>query len=167
MKNFHGHYSVIDIIKDPFAFTYSEISHILGEHDAKALYSFLYRNTSHKKTHTIWAKGIVKDTDTKKYLYELTDNTCIETVCIKRKTGTTACVSTQAGCPVQCRFCESGKNGLVRNLTAAEIVQQIIFLEEPVNRIAFMGIGEPLYNYNSLIQAICFSKINWKQQGLK
>ena len=66
----------------------------------------------------------------------------------------TACVSTQVGCPVKCSFCESGKNGLLRNLTVSEIVQQIHFLKEPVNRIVFMGIGEPLYNYDALIKAI-------------
>ncbi|MDR2517254.1 MAG: 23S rRNA (adenine(2503)-C(2))-methyltransferase RlmN [Spirochaetaceae bacterium] len=97
---------------------------------------------------------MVKDADTEKYLYELADNKCIETVCIKRKTGMTACVSTQAGCPVQCIFCESGRNGLARNLTASEIVQQIVFLEKHINRIVFMGIGEPLYNYDSVIRAI-------------
>jgi 23S rRNA (adenine2503-C2)-methyltransferase len=91
---------------------------------------------------------------TKKYIFELSDDKCIETVCIKRKTGITACVSTQVGCPVQCVFCESGRNGLTRNLTASEIVQQIVFLKEPINRIVFMGIGEPLYNYDALIKSI-------------
>ena len=97
---------------------------------------------------------MLRDRDARKYVYELTDGKYIETVCIQRKTGMTACVSTQVGCPVRCVFCESGRNGLARNLTAAEIVQQIMFLKEPVNRIVFMGIGEPLYNYDSLIQAI-------------
>ncbi|MDR2478925.1 MAG: radical SAM protein, partial [Treponema sp.] len=63
-------------------------------------------------------------------------------------------VSSQAGCPVQCLFCESGRKGLARNLSASEIVQQIMFLKEAVNRIVFMGIGEPLYNYDSVIKAI-------------
>jgi 23S rRNA (adenine2503-C2)-methyltransferase len=122
-----------------------------------ALYSSLYKkckNASPKKAHTIWIKDILKDVDTKKYIFELSDDTFIETVCIKRKTGMTACVSTQVGCPVQCIFCESGKKGLVRNLTASEIVQQVVFLKDPINRIVFMGIGEPLYNYGALIKAI-------------
>jgi 23S rRNA (adenine2503-C2)-methyltransferase len=153
MKNFHGN-SVIDIIGDPFGFTSDEITAVLGEHDSGALYSFLYKNTSPQKIRTIWIRDILKDTDTKKYLYELTDNRRIETVCIKRKSGMTACVSSQVGCPVQCVFCESGRNGLVRNLCASEIVQQIMFLKERVNRIVFMGIGEPLCNYDSLIRAI-------------
>jgi 23S rRNA (adenine2503-C2)-methyltransferase len=154
MKSFHGNHSIIDVITDPFGFTCVEINNILGEHDSQALYSFLYKNLSPQKIHTIWIKDIIRDRDAQKYVYELTDGKYIETVCIKRKTGMTACVSTQAGCPVRCVFCESGRNGMSRNLTDSEIVQQIMFLKEPVNRIVFMGIGEPLYNYDSLIKAI-------------
>jgi 23S rRNA (adenine2503-C2)-methyltransferase len=154
MKNLYGNCSIVNIINDPFGFTRDEINNVLGEHDSKTLYSFLYKNTSNKKINTIWIKDILKDTDTEKYLYELTDNKCIETVCIKRRTGMTACVSTQVGCLVQCIFYESGRNGLARNLTASEIARQIIFLKQQINRIVFMGIGEPLYNYGALIKAI-------------
>ncbi len=63
-------------------------------------------------------------------------------------------MSTQVGCPVGCIFCESGRNGFVRNLTSSEIVQQIILLRRKVNRIVFMGMGEPLFNYDNLIKAI-------------
>jgi 23S rRNA (adenine2503-C2)-methyltransferase len=154
MKNFHGNYSIVDIINDPFGFTRDEIGGVLGECDARALYLSLYGHTSSAKNRAIWIKDTLRDGDTKKYLYELTDNECIETVCIKRRTGMTACVSVQAGCPVQCVFCESGRKGLIRNLTASEIVQQILLLKKPVNRIVFMGMGEPLYNYDSLIRSI-------------
>jgi 23S rRNA (adenine2503-C2)-methyltransferase len=155
MENIHRNSdSIVDIINDPFGFTFNEINGVIGEHDSKALYTLLYKNNSRVKIHTIWTKDIIKDTGAKKYVFELSDDKCIETVCIKRKTGITACVSTQVGCPVQCAFCESGRNGLIRNLTASEIVQQIIFLKEPINRIVFMGIGEPLYNYNALIKSI-------------
>ena len=152
MKNIHG--NIVDIINDPFGFTFNEITGIIGEQNSSALFSSLYKSTLPPKIHTIWIKKIVKDTDTQKYIYELFDHKCIETVCIKRRTGMTACVSTQVGCPVKCSFCESGKNGLLRNLTVSEIVQQIHFLKEPINRIVFMGIGEPLYNYDALIKAI-------------
>jgi 23S rRNA (adenine2503-C2)-methyltransferase len=155
MKNIHGNnHSIIDIINDPFGFTYNEINGIIGEQNSGELYSLLYTNNSRKKVHTIWQKDIIKDTDAKKYIFELSDGKFIETVCIKRRTGTTACVSTQVGCPVQCVFCESGRNGLIRNLTASEIVQQIVFLKESINRLVFMGIGEPLYNYEALIKSI-------------
>ncbi|MDR1683474.1 MAG: 23S rRNA (adenine(2503)-C(2))-methyltransferase RlmN [Candidatus Symbiothrix sp.] len=97
---------------------------------------------------------VCKDFNTTKYLFELNDGNKIETVCIRRRTGITACVSTQVGCAVRCAFCASGKNGLIRNLTANEIVQQVLSVRERVNRIVFMGIGEPLHNYASLIQSI-------------
>ena len=99
-------------------------------------------------------KNICKSSDTEKYVYELKDNKYIETVFIKRRDGGTVCVSTQVGCPVGCIFCESGRNGFVRNLTSSEIVQQIILLRRKVNRIVFMGMGEPLFNYDNLIKAI-------------
>lgn len=155
MENVHGkNYSIIDIINDPFGFSFSEIGNVIGENNSKALYSFLYKNHSLKKSHSIWVRDIFKDINTQKYVFEFLDNRCIETVCIKRKTGITACLSTQIGCPVQCTFCQSGRNGFIRNLTPSEIVQQIIFIKEKINRIVFMGIGEPLFNYDSLIKAI-------------
>jgi len=155
MKNIRGNScSLVDIVGDPFGFTSKEMAGLIGERDAKALYSVLYKEMSARKAHTVWAKDIHKDADTRKYVFELFDNKCIETVCIKRKTGVTACVSTQVGCAVGCAFCESGRNGLVRNLTPSEIVQQIVLLKEKVNRIIFMGIGEPLHNYDALIKSI-------------
>jgi 23S rRNA (adenine2503-C2)-methyltransferase len=95
-----------------------------------------------------------KDYNTTKYLFELPDKNKIETVCIRRKTGVTVCVSTQVGCAVRCTFCASGARGLIRNLTALEIVGQVFSVKERINRIVFMGIGEPLNNYSSLIEAI-------------
>jgi 23S rRNA (adenine2503-C2)-methyltransferase len=97
---------------------------------------------------------IYRDFNTTKYLFLLNDGSKIETVCIRRRTGITACVSTQVGCAVRCAFCASGRNGLVRNLTETEIVAQILSVKERVNRIVFMGIGEPLHNYASLIKSI-------------
>jgi 23S rRNA (adenine2503-C2)-methyltransferase len=97
---------------------------------------------------------IDKDCNTTKYLFGLNDGNKIETVCIRRRTGVTVCVSTQVGCAVRCAFCASGAHGLIRNLTASEIVQQAISVKERINRIVFMGIGEPLHNYASLIESI-------------
>jgi hypothetical protein len=66
MENIHGNNrSIIDVINDPFGFTYSEINSVIGEHDSSALYSLLYKNASRKKVHTIWIKDIIKDVDTK------------------------------------------------------------------------------------------------------
>ncbi|MDR2153168.1 MAG: radical SAM protein, partial [Helicobacteraceae bacterium] len=153
MKNVHiGSIRIADIINDPFDFTYDEISAILGENEAKSLYALLYKNGA--KARSIWIKDIAKDAEAKKYIFALADDKYIETVSIKRRTGISACVSTQVGCPVRCVFCESGRNGLIRNLSASEIVQQVIWLNEPINRIVFMGIGEPLFNYDALVKAI-------------
>ncbi|MDR2080905.1 MAG: radical SAM protein [Campylobacteraceae bacterium] len=154
MKNHNNTISIADIISDPFNFTCNEIGGAIGEEDAQELYSFLYKNTDKIKARSIWVKKMLKDAQTKKYLFSLFDDRCIESVCIHRRTGISACVSVQVGCPVRCVFCESGKNGLIRNLSASEIVQQVICLKERVNRIVFMGMGEPLFNYDALIKAI-------------
>ncbi len=76
-----------------------------------------YISNYHAKNLSMLVKNICKSSDTEKYVYELKDNKYIETVFIKRRDGGTVCVSTQVGCPVGCIFCESGRNGFVRNLT--------------------------------------------------
>lgn len=89
-----------------------------------------------------------------KFLFGLPDGRAIESVLIKRHDGYTACVSSQVGCAFACRFCASGQAGLKRNLTAGEIVEQVVRLGGRVNRIVFMGIGEPLSNYDNVLKAI-------------
>jgi 23S rRNA (adenine2503-C2)-methyltransferase len=153
MKNTHQHSFVADIIADPYGFTYDEIGRVLTEQDARSIYALLYKNVD-GKVRDMQIKDIVKDFEANKYIFELSDHKYIESVCIKRRTGTTVCVSTQVGCPVKCAFCESGKYGLIRNLGASEIVRQVIYPNERINRIAFMGIGEPLLNYDAIIKAI-------------
>jgi 23S rRNA (adenine2503-C2)-methyltransferase len=89
-----------------------------------------------------------------KYLFALPDGGAIEAVRIRRRTGMTACVSSQVGCAFGCTFCASGKLGLQRQLRAGEIVQQVLELGPRINRIVFMGIGEPLHNYDQALAAI-------------
>lgn len=144
-----------DIYKDPYGYTYSEMVGVLGEVEADKFYRELYSGSqSSNKYKTITIKEIFRGPDTQKYAFELSDGYCIETVSIKRKTGTTVCVSTMIGCPVGCIFCASGENGFVRNLTPSEIVQQVILINGRVNRIVFMGMGEPLFNYDNVIKSI-------------
>ena len=147
-------YTPTEIWRDPYGFTYKEMTEIIGESEAKALCTSLYKRPPKKEYLTMSIKDINKDSDTEKYVYELLDGKCIETVFIKRRDGGTVCVSTQVGCSVGCIFCESGRNGFVRNLTPSEIVQQVILMRRKINRIVFMGMGEPLFNYNNLIKAI-------------
>ena len=153
MKNLQRH-TPVDIWSAPYGFTYKEMVEVIGEREAKNFYSSLYKHSPKKEYLNMSLKTVYKDGDTEKYVYELLDGKYIETVFIKRRGGGTVCVSTQVGCSVGCIFCESGRNGFVRNLTPAEIVQQVILLRRKVNRIIFMGMGEPLFNYDNFIKAI-------------
>ncbi len=93
--------------------------------------------------------------DTIKYLLELDDGNCIETVVMKYNHGLSICVSTQVGCAMGCRFCASTIDGKARNLTAGEISDQIIFarkdLGERISNIVLMGIGEPFDNFDNVL----------------
>ena len=93
-----------------------------------------------------------------KYLFKLNDGHKIETVIMKYKYGNTACVSNQVGCKMGCNFCASAKIGFVRSLTPGEIVSQILEIEkhsgEKISNVVFMGIGEPMDNYDNVIKAI-------------
>lgn len=147
--------STDDIISNPFGYTFKEISDCMGEAEAKKMFFSLYKVKNKSKYHNIGVQSVTKDgTGTQKYIFKLSDDRYIETVSIKRRSGTTVCVSTMVGCPIGCVFCESGRNGFVRNLTTSEIVQQVIMMPSNVNRIVFMGMGEPLLNYESVIKAI-------------
>ena len=95
---------------------------------------------------------------TEKTVISLHDGECIETVIIRTDERITFCLSSQVGCAVQCRFCASGKDGLVRNLSAEEIIEHLLLCcrqagSRPDN-IVFMGIGEPLMNVDNLISAL-------------
>lgn len=93
---------------------------------------------------------------TVKYLFELPDGNCIETVVMRYHHGFTVCISSQVGCKMGCRFCASTIGGLKRNLTAGEILNQVIFAQkdigERISNIVMMGIGEPLDNYDNVLK---------------
>ena len=105
-------------------------------------------------------KLVVKqeDKDVKKYLFELLDGQRIETVLMYHDYGISVCVSSQVGCNMGCKFCESGRLKKVRNLKAYEIVQQILMIEEDIKtritHVVVMGIGEPFDNYDNLMRFI-------------
>ena len=123
------------VLNDPYGYTYNEILQVLGENTSKSLMADLYRKKAKNAHYTIKVKDYYNGKDTTKYAFEMEDGYCIETVCIKRRTGTTICISTMVGCPVGCIFCASGKNGFIRNLTPSEIVQQVVMVKEKINRI--------------------------------
>ena len=93
-----------------------------------------------------------------KYLFELYDGERIETVLMYHDYGLSVCVSSQVGCNMGCRFCESGRLKKVRNLIAYEMVEQILFIENDINKkithVVVMGIGEPMDNYDNVMRFI-------------
>ncbi len=109
--------------------------------------------------YTIAAPAIVRRQQSKdgtvKYLFALADGNCIETVIMRYHYGVTACVSSQVGCRMGCRFCASTQAGRVRNLEAGEIAGQIYAAQkdigERISHIVLMGIGEPLDNFDNVM----------------
>lgn len=96
---------------------------------------------------------------TVKYLSRFEDGATLETVLIPTGSRKTVCVSTQVGCAYACAFCASGLQGFQRNLTPGEIVQQVLRVErdlkkDRVTHLVFMGMGEPMANYDNLLKAI-------------
>jgi len=99
--------------------------------------------------------------DTIKALFELNDSEKIETVLMRFKDGrNTVCISCQAGCPMNCVFCATGKTGFMRNLSYEEIIDQALYFEQQllkegarIDHVVFMGMGEPFLNYNEVLKA--------------
>ena len=95
---------------------------------------------------------------TEKFLFKLRDAQFVETVLIPAAKRKTVCISTQVGCKLACSFCASGKNGFMRNLTPSEILNQVLYLQhtlkQNVTNYVFMGMGEPLDNYENVAKAI-------------
>ena len=93
---------------------------------------------------------------TVKYLFSLSDGNCVESVVMKYEHGNTICISSQVGCRMGCRFCASTIGGKVRDLTAGEILGQVIAAQkdmgERISNIVMMGIGEPLDNYDNVLR---------------
>lgn len=99
-----------------------------------------------------------EDNLTKKYLFSLHDRNYVEAVLMEHDYGLSVCISTQVGCNVGCKFCESGRLKKVRNLETYEMVEQILLIEKDINKrissVVLMGIGEPLDNYDNVINFI-------------
>jgi 23S rRNA (adenine2503-C2)-methyltransferase len=110
---------------------------------------------------------------TQKFLFALKDDTFIESVLIPASPALygspsdrmTVCISTQVGCAYGCKFCASGLEGWTRNLEPGEIVEQVLQVEalsgEKINNVVFMGMGEPLANYQNLLRAIEIIRARW------
>ena len=98
--------------------------------------------------------SIEEDVDVSKYLFELYDGEHIESVLMRHDYGNSVCISSQVGCNMGCKFCESGRRKKVRNLETYEMILQILMIEkllgERVSHVVVMGIGEPFDNYDNL-----------------
>lgn len=128
--------------------SYEEVTNIKKEvlDDFKAKYSI-------KRLKIV---NIEKDVDVCKYLFELYDGEHIEAVLMKHNYGNSVCVSSEVGCNMGCKFCESGRRKKVRNLETYEMVLQLIMIEEElgmrISHVVVMGIGEPFDNYERVIK---------------
>ncbi len=115
-----------------------------------------------KQNYTICNYNIIKKQEskdgTKKYLFDTLDGNAIETVLMQYHHGFSICISSQIGCKMGCKFCASTGIDFVRNLTTGEILEQIIAVEQDekirISNVVFMGIGEPLDNYENVVKAI-------------
>jgi 23S rRNA (adenine2503-C2)-methyltransferase len=109
--------------------------------------------------------------ETTKFLWQLQDGKRIESVIIYEGNRVTFCISSQVGCALDCKFCATGKMGIIRDLTPGEIVEQVLVMSEqsklPPTNIVFMGMGEPMLNYDAVMHAagifsdpegMCFSR---------
>lgn len=129
---------------------YSEITDI-----KKETLAILEENLPLQRVKTV---NIERDKDVNKYLFELADKEHIEAVLMRHDYGNSICVSSQVGCNMGCKFCESGRRKKVRNLTAGEIITQVLEVEEDIKErithVVLMGIGEPFDNYDEIIKFI-------------
>ncbi len=91
-----------------------------------------------------------------KYLWQLSDGNCVETVLMRYNYGNTVCISTEVGCAMGCAFCASTIGGLVRRLEPFEMLDEVLFTQIdsglPISRIVLMGIGEPLDNFDNVLR---------------
>ncbi len=109
-------------------------------------------------TNFIKIEQVLEGKDVKKFLFRLLDGEKIEAVLMEHDYGLSVCVSSQVGCNMGCKFCESGRLKKVRNLETYEIVEQILIIQKYINKrinsIVMMGIGEPFDNYDNIVNFI-------------
>ena len=138
-----------------FASTFDEMT------DISKKFRDLLKEKSIITTTKIKQKQLSKD-GTVKYLLEFEDGNCVETVLMRfdNRANLTACISSQVGCSMGCKFCATAKRGFIRNLSVYEIIDQILTIQRDlklkVTNVVFMGQGEPLLNYDNVLKAIDF-----------
>jgi 23S rRNA (adenine2503-C2)-methyltransferase len=152
-----------------FEYSRSEISHALGsEHQASRLFKTVYREFRAAAAPYDFQLPAIESCHESsdgacRYLIRLADGQTVECVSIPERGRVTFCVSSQVGCALACKFCLTGLLGLTRNLTAGEIVAQVVLLKRELSEsasknsrisVVLMGMGEPLQNYENVLKAI-------------
>ncbi len=156
-------------------FKATQVTEWLYRHRKKTVDDFFNMNNNIKEKlkedftfNFIKIEKVEEDTNVSKFLFKLQDEEYIEAVLMKHTYGLSVCISSQVGCNMGCKFCESGKLKKVRDLSVYEMVQQILLIEEyikeKINSIVIMGIGEPFDNYDNIIK---FLKICNEPKGLE
>ena len=121
--------------------------------------SFREHLNEHFILHTLTVENSLPSKEDKsvKILFRTRDDHFIETVSMVENNRHTVCLSSQAGCVLDCHFCATGELGLKRNLSTGEIVDQLIYVREntdqPITNVVFMGMGEPFHNYDNVLNA--------------
>ena len=148
-KKFRGQ-QVFDWLYRKKVKSFDEMTNLKKEVIEKLKQDFSYQ--------TIHITKVERDIDVSKYLFELEDGEKVEAVLMNHDYGNSVCISTQVGCNMGCKFCESGRLKKVRNLNTNEMVEQILLVEEDcktrISHVVVMGIGEPFDNYDNLIKFI-------------
>ncbi|HBT40044.1 MAG: 23S rRNA (adenine(2503)-C(2))-methyltransferase RlmN [Pseudothermotoga sp.] len=143
---------LLDWVYKKRVFTFEGMTNLSKEHRA------LFREKFTVKLPRLIEKRVSKIDKTTKFLYELEDGNTIESVLLFHEGYATACISTQVGCPIKCAFCATGQSGYVRNLTVAEIVGQVLAVENDSGRnirnVVYMGMGEPFLNYENVVKSL-------------
>ena len=146
---------VYDWVYAKGAVNFEEMTNLSKEFRAKLSASFAFPSLK------LVRRVDSEDGETTKFLWRLSDQKLVESVLIRSHDRRTVCVSCQVGCPARCAFCASGKEGLLRNLSVGEIVEQVLHIDrflqevgERVCHIVFMGMGEPMENYDAVVNAI-------------
>ena len=120
--------------------------------------SIIERLNSDFSNEFIKIEKVLEESDVKKFLFRLLDGEKIEAVLMEHNYGLSVCVSSQVGCNMGCRFCESGRLKKVRNLETYEIVEQILLIEKYIDKridsVVVMGIGEPMDNFDNIVKFI-------------
>ena len=153
-KNKHPSFRNSQIVKNYFSARYNSFEEMTDL--PQTLRQQLSQNFD---LYSVKEKNLISSPQTQKALLQLSDNKFIETVLMDYGDWLTACVSSQVGCPLGCTFCATGQMSFSRNLTPAEIVDQIIYWNRKlypkyIGRVVFMGMGEPFLNWDNLLTAI-------------